>query len=684
MKQSFNIQATGAAFDTLSSRLYSNPILAVVRELSTNANDAHIEAGVDKPFQLHIPTDNEPFFYIRDYGNGIPEDLIYNIYTTFFMSTKTEDENQTGYFGLGSKSPYSLVERYTVTSYCEGRKKVYQMEKSNGLPTVEKVEDTATNEETGLEIRFDYKNAYSSDYRRFMNEAKNFFKGTSFLPVVNFDQDMDWEKFAQERTFYMNDSLKIGDEGYYNFKFSVNVAGVKFDIDPSDIKGHEDEIRTIVKRAGVDAINIMAGKSDVTLTPSRETLHYDSKTIEFIINKFKSAVNQYYNDIKADFENLKYNDMLNLMRNQSWDQELNEMCKKKIENAFHHKSLFCYHSGRGGHVDVHTPTHPSDSYSWRQSNRTYLVDFSGIKTTVKQNVVDNFMAGKTFDDDGKLTSTSFTNVIKNIDKNANYVLLFPKDHKSSLSLAKAKELCGDNVHVIKWADICEVKKTSDGEKRKVGFKTRATMLKTKDTGYRNFWGNNPDLEADEIGLIIEEDDRGYEEQIRILELIEPSYKVAIRPCKESVFKTMKNKGYQTVKEYVAEKCAEHADEIKEELRKVRIQSAITDVFNYGYDEKVFEALNNPKYDELATLSADFAKARELYTKENAEAAVKTAFRKVTGEFDLPDYKFSFRTDFPMIKYVGSLYYGNIEDALDYMLTYAKSEEYAQKKIAQVA
>lgn len=684
MKQSFNIQATGAAFDTLSSRLYSNPILAVVRELSTNANDAHIEAGVDKPFQLHIPTEIEPFFYIRDYGNGIPEDLIYNIYTTFFMSTKTEDENQTGYFGLGSKSPYALIDKYTVTSYCEGRKKVYAMEKSNGLPTVEKIEDVETKEESGLEIKFDYKNAYSSDYRRFMDEAINFFKGTSFLPNVNFE-DMNWEEFAQERTFYMNDSLLIGkDVGYYSFKLSVNVAGVKFDVNADDLKGHEEEIKAIVRRAGAEKVNIMAGKSDVTITPSREQLHYDTKTIEFIMNKFKSVVNEYYENIKANFENLTYTEMLNLIQNQSWDQQLNTMCENKIKNVLHEKALFCYHSGRGGHVDVRNVKRPTENYSWRRAEKTYLVDFSGIKTTVKQNVVDNFMAGKTFDNDGKLTSTSFTNVVKNIDKNSNYVLIFPKDHKSAESLKKAKALCGEKIEVIKWADVCEVKKVSDGEKRKVGFKTRATMLKEPNTGYRNFWGNNPELEADEVGLIIEEYDRSYEDQINILDLIDPKYKVAIRPCKESVFKTMKNKGYQTVKEYVAEKVLEHEDEIKEELRKVRIQGALSNVFNYGWDEDVFNALNNPKYDELAAVSTDFAKARELYTKENAEAATKQVLRRLTVNFDLPDYTFSFKNDFPMVKYLGSLYCNNIEDALDYMLMYSKTEEFAQKKIAKAA
>ena len=107
MEQTFNMAATAEAFNILSSSLYSNPKLAIIRELSTNANDAHKQAGKeDYPFDLHLPTPSEPFFNIRDFGDGIPEDLIYNIYVNYFTSTKSDREDQTGYFGLGSKTPF--------------------------------------------------------------------------------------------------------------------------------------------------------------------------------------------------------------------------------------------------------------------------------------------------------------------------------------------------------------------------------------------------------------------------------------------------------------------------------------------------------------------------------------------------------------------------------------------------
>ena len=88
-----------------------------------------------------------------------------------------------------------------------------------------------------------------------------------------------------------------------------------------------------------------------------------------------------------------------------------------------------------------------------------MVDFNGIESTVKQNVVDNFVSLQSFNKEtGKLTSTSFADVVKRIDPDCNnYRVIFPKDYKDEANLKAAKEFCGENIKVIKWADICDYK-----------------------------------------------------------------------------------------------------------------------------------------------------------------------------------------------------------------------------------
>ena len=64
---SFTIKATGKAFRILSDGLYSDKILAVVRELSCNAYDAHVAAGMFVPFEVHLPHALEPWFSVKDF-----------------------------------------------------------------------------------------------------------------------------------------------------------------------------------------------------------------------------------------------------------------------------------------------------------------------------------------------------------------------------------------------------------------------------------------------------------------------------------------------------------------------------------------------------------------------------------------------------------------------------------------
>jgi HSP90 family molecular chaperone len=68
----YKIEATAKAFSILSDGLYSNKIKAVIRELSTNAYDAHVSAGCpDSPFRVQLPTKLEPVFVVRDFGTGL-------------------------------------------------------------------------------------------------------------------------------------------------------------------------------------------------------------------------------------------------------------------------------------------------------------------------------------------------------------------------------------------------------------------------------------------------------------------------------------------------------------------------------------------------------------------------------------------------------------------------------------
>ena len=102
---SFSIKASPIAFDILSNKLYSDPILAIVRELLCNAYDSHVVAGTtDIPIDVIFPNNLENTFTIRDYGTGLPKESIYELYTTFFGSNKSVFNYIIGVFSLVSKN----------------------------------------------------------------------------------------------------------------------------------------------------------------------------------------------------------------------------------------------------------------------------------------------------------------------------------------------------------------------------------------------------------------------------------------------------------------------------------------------------------------------------------------------------------------------------------------------------
>lgn len=181
----FSIDINNAkAFDILSSALYKNKPLAIIRELSCNAYDAHVAAGKkDTPIHVHLPTQLEPFLSIRDEGTGMAEADIMSLYSTYFASTKTASNDFVGAFGLGSKSPFSYVDSFTVTSIFNGRKSIYSAFKNDkGVPSIAKLHDENTNSPNGVEVNVPVKN---EDVHLFVDNASKFYSTFKPFPSIN-------------------------------------------------------------------------------------------------------------------------------------------------------------------------------------------------------------------------------------------------------------------------------------------------------------------------------------------------------------------------------------------------------------------------------------------------------------------------------------------------------------------
>lgn len=148
----------------LRDKIYSNKILAVVREYVCNARDEHVKYNIDQPvdFGIRMSGENAEFF-VRDYAKGLSEDEVRNVFGMYFKSTKRDNNVQVGSFGLGSKSAHCYTDTFYVKSYYNGVCSLYVCALgggSTGVPVghILKASESETNE-SGLEVFLEIKRA---------------------------------------------------------------------------------------------------------------------------------------------------------------------------------------------------------------------------------------------------------------------------------------------------------------------------------------------------------------------------------------------------------------------------------------------------------------------------------------------------------------------------------------------
>lgn len=284
----FTIKGSAAAFQILSDKLYPDKIRAVIRELSSNAWDAHVAAGnTNTPFQVHLPNDIEPWFAIRDYGTGLSHDDVTNLYTTYFHSTKSDSNDFTGALGLGSKVGFAYAESFTVTSYFNGDKNIYIVDiGESGVPTVSLVQGSPfkTDEHNGLEVKISVKR---QDFREFVHKAQQIYRIYPLLPTV-----VGYPEFNVNRYEYElegKDWRLVKSSDRYGMQ-SIAIQGtVYYPIQPSKLQGIDYDTANKLNNLSLE-LDFDIG--DLEISASREELGYNERTSKNIIQKMNNAISE--------------------------------------------------------------------------------------------------------------------------------------------------------------------------------------------------------------------------------------------------------------------------------------------------------------------------------------------------------------------------------------------------------
>ena len=119
-KAQIDKSATNMVMDILA-KLYDNPLAAAIREYTSNAIDAHTAAGVNKVVEVHLPSENNQWLTVRDYGKGLTAFDILTTYANFGSSDKRDSDALIGGFGIGSKSGLAISDAVYINSWTGGK-----------------------------------------------------------------------------------------------------------------------------------------------------------------------------------------------------------------------------------------------------------------------------------------------------------------------------------------------------------------------------------------------------------------------------------------------------------------------------------------------------------------------------------------------------------------------------------
>lgn len=281
-RREFRIAANPKAFDLLSSNIYTHKVRAVIRELSCNAYDAHVDAGVESPFYVHLPTELEPFFSVRDYGKGLSEEDMYDVYTGYFVSTKTGSNAFIGALGLGSKSPFCLVDSFVVVSYHNGKKTTYTCYRGEDrTPQISRMSQEDTTE-SGIEVVVTIERRSTE----FQNEAVNVFKYFDRLPAININGVITRIEEQKKRFTLTGDGFGFT-HSYGNLVALMgNVAyAVPSEMNKMDLEGY-----------------IRFDIGELSFDPGRENLSLDSKTKDAVSARISAIRSVIKSQIEKDLE----------------------------------------------------------------------------------------------------------------------------------------------------------------------------------------------------------------------------------------------------------------------------------------------------------------------------------------------------------------------------------------------
>jgi len=300
--------ASSMVFQLFTKNVYSNPIGTVVREITSNCFDSHVEANVKAPVlikKFKDPQTNTLYVSFIDYGVGMSPDRIENIYGVYFESTKRVDNTQIGGFGIGGKTPLAYKRStglgegeydnsfYVITVF-DKVKYYYCMYEGSDSPIISLLHSEPTTEGNGTEVRIPILEKDQTTFAKEMVRQLYYFENVIF---EGFDDDY------RTASTLMNEYQIIRGKSFlfrgsdYASHMHVCLGRVAYPIDFPTLGLNSSDYQMPV------AIKLEVGSIGVTV--SRESLDYSESTVKMLKAKLEEVKEEIKELITKQYTNVQ-------------------------------------------------------------------------------------------------------------------------------------------------------------------------------------------------------------------------------------------------------------------------------------------------------------------------------------------------------------------------------------------
>ncbi len=297
---SFGIKETdmGLILEILRSKLYSNPIGAICREVSSNSRDANREAENNVPIEIGITNTHfsmgDMVIYFKDFGPGISPERMADVFVNYGSSTKRDTDAFTGGFGLGAKTPFSYADNFTIETVVNNVKYTYVAAIEEGRKgKIYCIDTVETQDPNGTSIIVPIKAGDREDFER------ECYKATIFWPMrpiyKNFGLKIEQLGI---KTLLDNENFMIIKQDFLGRGYGMLLDGIFYPITPGQIdwSNHGVYGRIVIFKFSIGALTISA---------NREHVQYDEKTKNAINLAFVTFINEIKSVYQTEYKKCK-------------------------------------------------------------------------------------------------------------------------------------------------------------------------------------------------------------------------------------------------------------------------------------------------------------------------------------------------------------------------------------------